>query len=266
MRDVRGIFYGGTAMAAGLALASSAPATVQCSAFNGAGNGQYSQATSAVNAVCAAGADIGSANNSTGILRAAISSPPLVLSSSGYASLGNTLTFTGFQGNAGYLIPITVTVDGSYGASGDGQVESLLNLVVQGNDGEIYARYIPSQAIDTFETIDNGGASFSDVSSNKSDITGTITEYAYVSALDSSFSLLAQLELDGNGPNFSDFSHTAALGIDLPTGLSFTSSSPGFLSGVPEQGSVKGSSPSRLGWAAFSSGGDDAVSSDGHSA
>jgi hypothetical protein len=238
--EINRIIVAATALTFGLALSSSAQAVVQCEVLiNDIASGQVQdvQTTSAANAACAAGPDSASANNNTGILRAAVSAPDDVASAADTA-LGDNITIKGMQGTNTYVIPITMTIDGSYGATSDGDSQFVANLAVgglQSGGGEIDGFYAPGQGVDRFETTSQGDtATFDVVSSTKSNVLATITAYADVSASSPSFQLLAQLDAGGDGPIFADFSHTATLGIDLPPGLSFTSDSPGFLSGIPE--------------------------------
>jgi hypothetical protein len=222
----KGMVLTATTLVTGFAMAGSAFADVNCTAMDATDSGS-------VFAHCVAGPDSASANNVTGILRAKLYSSGAV-----DAQLFHNFTVTGMVGNNGYLIPVTMTIDGSYGASGGGDIESAANLAVSdqigGSEGEVYSFFDPGIDVDEFETLNYGSdAVFDIISSNKNNISVITTVYAYVSNFDPNFDLVAQIILDGQAPNFSDFSHTAALQIDLPPGLAFSPATPDF-SAAPE--------------------------------
>lgn len=192
----------------------------------------------AARASCTAGTNSdASADVSGGSLRAVVATQwidPLYRAGLAKAALYDTLTFSGVTGTL--VGTLNMSIHGSFsgppsGGQGDVYASLISNFsplgihVHESNSGDIY---LPEGTV--------GG-----VTTNADPITGLFDRNDVRFDLSRSFAIvpggtfwfLAQLNLFAGGTNeVTDFGHTALLSLDLPPGVTYTSSSGLFLTGV----------------------------------
>jgi hypothetical protein len=192
----------------------------------------------AAHASCTAGTTAdASADVSAGSLRAVVATQwldPVYQAGLAKVALYDTLTFAGLTGSA--VITLNMSIHGRFsgppsGGGGDVYASLISDFpplgihVAESNSGDIY---LPEGTV--------GG-----VTTNADPITGLFDRNDVRFDLSRSFAIvpggtfwfLAQLNLFAGGTNeVTDFGHTALLSLDLPPGVTYTSSSGLFLTGV----------------------------------
>ncbi len=224
-------------------LGSGLPLTVHtlasCISFNNVSPGSIvDEHSGAAAASCSAATNAQAfADIATGTLRATVESESTsVLHQAGIAkaALYDALTFSGFTGTT--VVTVNMHVHGSFSAdplAGGGDVNAFIISTAlpvgfhlhEGSAGDLYFPEAPTGPVTTNADPITGLFPRSDVRIDMS--------RSFAVTVGSPVWFMAQINLTSGGANeVTDFGHTAELSLDLPAGVTYTSASGLFLTGV----------------------------------